>query len=147
MTWMEVLASAHDPGVEDVVDLFLRDFGVLELSRRIAREGMEIRRVRRIRLPDAIVWASARAESAELVTRNTKGFPRGEKGCASRIPSDRDGAPQWTVSAGGAAVRRGRGVRIARRCSLSIASHSPIRAINHSSVTPPLRACTTLMVT
>lgn len=75
VTWMEVLAGTHDEAEEDVVDLFLRDFRVVDLTRRVAREAVAIRRTRRIRLPDAIIWASARIESALLVTRNAKDFP------------------------------------------------------------------------
>jgi hypothetical protein len=41
-------------------------------------------RTRRIRLPDAIVWTSARSESAVLVTRNTKDFAKGASGV--RVP-------------------------------------------------------------
>ena len=64
--------------------MFLRDFRVVDLTRRVAREAVEIRRSRRIRLPDAIVWASARTESALLVTRNTKDFPKDDPGL--RVP-------------------------------------------------------------
>jgi hypothetical protein len=84
VTWMEVLAGTRDAGEEDVIDMFLRDFTVVELTRRIARHAVEIRRTHRIRLPDAIVWASARSESAVLVTRNTKDFPQGQPGV--RVP-------------------------------------------------------------
>ena len=84
ITWMEVLAGARDKAEEDVIDMFLRDFRVVELTRRVAREAVEIRRSRRIRLPDAIVWAAARSESALLVTRNTKDFPADDPGL--RVP-------------------------------------------------------------
>lgn len=84
VTWMEVLAGAHDSAEEDVIDMFLRDFTVVDLTRRIAREAVDIRRTHRIRLPDAIVWASARSESAVLVTRNTRDFREGESGV--RVP-------------------------------------------------------------
>jgi predicted nucleic acid-binding protein len=84
VTWMEVLAGARDEAEEDVIDMFLRDFRIVDLTRRIARDAVEIRRTRRIRLPDAIVWASARAESALLVTRNTKDFPKDDPGL--RVP-------------------------------------------------------------
>ena len=84
ITWMEVLAGARDEAEEDVIDLFLRDFRIVELTRRVAREAVEIRRSRRMRLPDAIVWAAARSESALLVTRNTKDFPADDPGV--RVP-------------------------------------------------------------
>jgi predicted nucleic acid-binding protein len=38
----------------------------------------------RLRLPDAVIWASARAESALLVTRDTRDFPGDDPGV--RIP-------------------------------------------------------------
>ena len=84
VTWMEVLAGPRNAAEEDVIEMFVRDFRVVELTRLVAREAVVIRRVHKIRLPDAIIWASARAESALLVTRNTKDFPRNEPGV--RIP-------------------------------------------------------------
>ena len=64
--------------------MFLRDFVLVELSRRIAREAVALRQSRRIRLPDAIIWATARHESALLISRNTKDFPSAEPGV--RVP-------------------------------------------------------------
>ena len=84
VTWMEVLAGARDAGEEDVVEMFLRDFTVVPVSRAVARGAIDLRRSHRIRLPDAIIWASARSESALLVTRNTKDFPADEPGV--RVP-------------------------------------------------------------
>ena len=84
ITWMEVLAGARNDEDEDVIEMFLRDFHVVDVTRGIARGAVEIRRARRIRLPDAIVWASARAESAVLITRNTKDFPKEDLGV--RVP-------------------------------------------------------------
>lgn len=84
ITWMEVLAGARDEEEEDVIDLFLRDFRVVDVSRAIARESVQIRRTRRMRLPDAVIWATARHESALLVTRNTKDFPADDPGV--RVP-------------------------------------------------------------
>ena len=84
ITWMEVLGGAGDDEEEEVIEMFLRDFRVVDLTRRVARQAVGIRRVRRIRLPDAIVWASARVESALLVTRNTKDFPGNDPGV--RVP-------------------------------------------------------------
>lgn len=74
ITWMEVHAGARTETETDVIDLFLRDFSIVDVSRRVAREAIEIRRTARMRLPDAVILASARVESALLVTRNTKDF-------------------------------------------------------------------------
>jgi predicted nucleic acid-binding protein len=84
VTWMEVLASARNAEEEDVIDLFLRDFSVIALTRPMARDAVTIRRTTRLRLPDAMIWATARAESALLVTRNTKDFPADDPGV--RVP-------------------------------------------------------------
>jgi predicted nucleic acid-binding protein len=84
VTWMELLAGARSEEEEDVIGLFLADFRVVEVNRPIARAAVGIRRSERVRLPDAIIWASARAESALLVTRNTKDFPTSDPGV--RVP-------------------------------------------------------------
>ena len=84
VTWMEVLAGARNEAEEDVIEMFLRDFTLVDVSRPIARGAVALRREKRIRLPDAIIWATARHESALLVTRNTKDFPRTEPGV--RVP-------------------------------------------------------------
>lgn len=84
ITWMEVLAGAKDDEEEDVIDMFLRDFTVVDLTRGIAREAVEIRRADRLRLPDAVIRATARVESALLVTRNTRDFSKDDPGV--RVP-------------------------------------------------------------
>jgi len=84
ITWMELLIGAHDDAEADLIEMFLRDFRTVDITRGIAREAIRIRRERRIRLPDALIWATARSESALLVTRNSKDFPKAEPGI--RIP-------------------------------------------------------------
>ena len=84
ITWMEVLVGARGEAETDVIEMFLRDFRVVEPTRRIARDAVEIRRTAKVRLPDALIWASARAESALFVTRNSKDFPKTDPGV--RVP-------------------------------------------------------------
>ena len=84
VSWMEVLAGAHDAAEEEVIEMFLRDFRLVDVTRQIARTAVEIRRAQRIRLPDAVIWATAQVESALLVTRNTKDFPKDDPGV--RVP-------------------------------------------------------------
>lgn len=84
VTWMELLVGVRDEPEEEVVEMFLRDFRVVDLTRRIARDAVTLRRTKKIKLLDAIIWASARAESALLVTRNTRDFPEGDPGV--RVP-------------------------------------------------------------
>ena len=84
VTWMELQIGSRTDAEADVIDLFLREFRVIEITRQVARRAAEIRRRTQVRLPDAIIWATAQMESAQLVTRNTKDFPANDP--AVRIP-------------------------------------------------------------
>ncbi len=84
ITWMELQVGSKTDGEADVIDMFLREFRVLDITRQVARRAIDIRRRTRVRLPDAIIWATAQLESAVLVTRNTKDFPADDPGV--RIP-------------------------------------------------------------
>ena len=82
--WMEVLVGAPTEQLRNVREDFLRQFAVIELDERVAREAVALRQEHRLKLPDAIIWASARLKDALLVTRNSKDFPSREPGI--RIP-------------------------------------------------------------
>lgn len=83
ITWMEVLvgATAND---DAPIRAWLNSFDVIALDGAIANRAVEIRKQRKIRLPDAIVWATAQVNSLLLVSRNTKDFPADEPGV--RVP-------------------------------------------------------------
>lgn len=53
----------------------LRRFAILPVTLEVADEAALIRRERRLKLPDAIILATARVHELVLVTRNTKDFP------------------------------------------------------------------------
>lgn len=74
ITWMEVLAGAG-PDVADATRRFLGGFQIVSLEAPIAERAVEIRKEYRIKLPDAIIWATADTNSMLLVTRNSKDFP------------------------------------------------------------------------
>jgi predicted nucleic acid-binding protein len=57
---------------------------VIDLDRAIAERAVAIRREKRIRLPDAIIWATAQIHSLLLVSRNTRDFPANDPGV--RVP-------------------------------------------------------------
>ena len=84
ISWMEVLVGARTDEEREVREHFLRHFNVIELDAAIARHAISLRQAHRLRLPDAIVWASALVHRALLVTRNTKHFPRNHPGV--RVP-------------------------------------------------------------
>jgi predicted nucleic acid-binding protein len=80
ITWMEVLVSTPAEELRKVREDFLRQFSIVELDERVAREAMALRRQHRLKLPNAIIWASARLHDALLVTRNAKDFPIDDPG-------------------------------------------------------------------
>ena len=84
ISWMEVMTGADTPEEEKDSREFLSTFTIHQLSVEIASEAVEIRKKFRIRLPDAIVWATARTNSCLLVTRNARDFSTKEPGV--RIP-------------------------------------------------------------
>ncbi|MXN79173.1 PIN domain-containing protein [Burkholderia sp. 4701] len=83
ITWMEVLVgtTAADEGP---IRAWLASFDIIPLDHTVANRAVTLRKERRIRLPDAIVWASAQVNGLLLVSRNTKGFPATEPGV--RVP-------------------------------------------------------------
>lgn len=74
ITWVEVLVGAT-PEDEATVRGFLSRFQVIALTAVIAENAVLIRRQAKIRLPDAIIQATAQVENVLLVSRNTKDFP------------------------------------------------------------------------
>jgi hypothetical protein len=84
ITWMEVLVGAPTDALRRVREDFLRLFPVIELDEAVAREAIKLRQEYKLKLPDAIIWASARLNNALLVTRNTRHFDPREPGV--RVP-------------------------------------------------------------
>jgi predicted nucleic acid-binding protein len=84
ISWMEVLAGARTAEVLRLRENFLRQFRIIELDAIIARRAITLRQQHRLRLPDAIVWASALVNRALFVTRNTRHFPKNHPGV--RLP-------------------------------------------------------------
>lgn len=75
ISWMEVMVGAKTPAEENAAEAFLRTCKVHDLTQTIAEEAVALRKKHRIRLPDAIVWATACSAGCLLVTRNTDDFP------------------------------------------------------------------------
>jgi predicted nucleic acid-binding protein len=75
VTWMEVMVGVADEENEAAtVRRFLDRFQLLELTAEVAEQAVRLRREQRLRLPDAIILASARTQQCPLVTRNTRDF-------------------------------------------------------------------------
>ena len=75
VTWIEVLAGAPFGQETALLRGILADFVIVPLSQEIGFRAADIRRSRRLRLPDAIILATAQHLGCLLVTRNTRDFP------------------------------------------------------------------------
>lgn len=73
VTWMEIQVGATAAD-QVAVDHFLREFTVMPIDLSISIKAVALRKSTKIKLPDAIIWASAVVEDRLLVTRNTKDF-------------------------------------------------------------------------
>jgi len=76
ITWMEVMVGAFRLGHErqQVTRHFLARFTQLPVSEAVAELAAAIRAQRGIKLPDAIIEATAQVENRLLLTRNVKDF-------------------------------------------------------------------------
>ena len=84
ITWIEVMTGAASPSEEAILRAFLSNFQYLEMTREVAERAAVIRRQKRIKMPDAIILATAESAGRQLVTRNVKDFPAGTPGV--RVP-------------------------------------------------------------
>lgn len=76
VSWMEVLVgcSAHEQE-QKVKDWMAAFFTTLFIDYDIASHAVVIRRNTRLKLPDAVILATARSRNTLLITRNHKDFP------------------------------------------------------------------------
>lgn len=83
ITWIEVMSGAQT-GDEAATSAVLAAFAIVPLEEKIAVRAVELRRVYRMKLPDAVIWASAQTLGRLLVTRDAKNFPKNDPGI--RVP-------------------------------------------------------------
>ena len=74
ITWMETLSYPFSADEEQIVRAFLQEFRLIEISSPVMELSVEIRRMKKLKLPDAIIAASAIHHDLILVTRNIKDF-------------------------------------------------------------------------
>lgn len=83
ITWMQVQVGAK-PHEQLGIDKFLASFTVLPIDAAVSRQAVALRKGQAIKLPDAIIWATAQVHHRLLVTRNSKDFAPTHPGV--RIP-------------------------------------------------------------
>ena len=83
VAWVEVLAGYRD-GADAAARELLKTLTVADLSPAVLEETVSIRRATRLKLPDAIILATARVHGLTLSTRNTRDLDRNDP--SVRIP-------------------------------------------------------------
>lgn len=83
ISWIEVMVGTT-PATLAGTRAFLAGFALLPINELVAERAVALRQAKRIKLPDAIIWASAQTSDRLLVTRNTKDFAATEPGV--RVP-------------------------------------------------------------
>lgn len=84
ISWMEVMCGAETEEEAAAARAFLNALRLVELDGAIAARAVQLRREKRLKLPDAVILATADVEGCFLVTRNAKDF--GVKDPRIRIP-------------------------------------------------------------
>ena len=79
VTWMEVMAGSTAADESDARCCLL-NFYTLPLTMEVAERAFLLRRTNRVKLPDAIIQATAEESGRILITRNTRDFPEGTPG-------------------------------------------------------------------
>ncbi|SMN10635.1 corresponds to STY3844 from Accession AL513382: Salmonella typhi CT18 [uncultured Candidatus Thioglobus sp.] len=75
ITYMEVMVGTQDTHKKEIKK-FLGGFQLFNFDEKMVNEIVEIRKTLKIKLPDAIILATARKNKAVLVTRNSKDFAK-----------------------------------------------------------------------
>jgi len=83
ITWMEVMAGTTSTD-EAQVRAFLMTLHTAPITSDVAERSFLLRRKKNLKLPDAIIRATAEVENRLLVTRNSRDFDANDPGI--RIP-------------------------------------------------------------
>jgi predicted nucleic acid-binding protein len=74
ITWMEVMVGARRHGHEAKTAAVMGAFEIIDVSRDIAERSVLLREEHGMKLPDAIILATAQSRNCPLISRNTKDF-------------------------------------------------------------------------
>ncbi|MDX2073707.1 MAG: PIN domain-containing protein [Alphaproteobacteria bacterium] len=76
MSWMEILVGCNTIDKEQqVIEWMAAFFDVVYIDDEIAAQAVNIRRDLRLKLPDAVILATAHHHKTVLITRDRKDFP------------------------------------------------------------------------
>jgi len=75
ITWIEFLVGVPETEQERMGAFLRENFDIIHLDEDISAQTVSLRRMnKRMKLPDAIIYATAKIWEVPLITRNTKDF-------------------------------------------------------------------------
>jgi predicted nucleic acid-binding protein len=74
ITWMEIMVGVNNKDQNKIEEWLLSTFDILDINKIISYKAVSVRKEKKIKLPDAIIYATALATERLLITRNTKDF-------------------------------------------------------------------------
>jgi hypothetical protein len=75
ISWIEILEGARTKRAEEAFRDYLKKFTICELTDRASERVITLRSSYKLKISDAIIWATAEEQGCLLVTRNSKDFP------------------------------------------------------------------------
>lgn len=74
ISYIELLSGAYESLEEQIIREFLHEFRIINMNPTIADQAVTIRKEFNMKIPNAIIYASAKEHSTRLITRNTRDF-------------------------------------------------------------------------
>ncbi|MFB9243779.1 PIN domain-containing protein [Massilia antarctica] len=79
VTWMEIMEGvSEDEDERLLVEAFLAQFELVPIDHKVALEASRVRETHAMRLPDAVIQATANLSGRVLITRDTRDFVPGD---------------------------------------------------------------------
>ncbi len=74
ITYIEVLVGVKDAKIKEKIKTFLESFEIIAIDQNIANQAIPLRQQYKIKLPDALILATAESLNALLISRDAKAF-------------------------------------------------------------------------
>jgi len=78
VSWMEIMCGAKTELEKQAAQALFGSMRQVDLCREVARIAVTERKRRKLKLPDAVILATADSQGCILVTRNTKDFDQND---------------------------------------------------------------------
>ena len=76
ISWMEILIGTTEENERATRQWLKQHFSLVEVDQQVSEIAVKVRKELKIKLPDAIILATAQHHQCLLVTRNTKDFKK-----------------------------------------------------------------------